>query len=91
MNKSLFLAVTKSIRCVLHGNLHVGAVPEADHIRAGAARGRLPSLRVQRARYARRLRLAHLYELKVCVSFALIAFFSLQSYLLCLSASLYSI
>lgn len=60
--KKYLFPVAKSIRRVLHGHLHAGAVPEADHLRADTPPGCLPAVRLQRARHARRLRLASLYE-----------------------------
>lgn len=62
-NEVTVCSVTEPVRHVLHGHLHTGAVSEAGDVRAGAAPGRLPALRIQRPRHARCLRLAHLYEL----------------------------
>lgn len=55
--------VTKSIRHILHGYFHSGAVPETGDVWPDPAPGRLPAFSVQRTRHACRLRLSYLYEL----------------------------
>lgn len=64
---SFVFIVTRPVWYVLHGHIHVGAVPEAGDVRPHSTPGCLSPFRVQRTRHARRLRIACVYELQVSI------------------------